>query len=98
MTKPIPIRVELAGPRLRVWLNHASGPNLEVTDSNPVSGNGLFGIRTWGAALSLDDLRLPLDGSGIGPSPERGRPSREQEALQSFCLMLLNLNESIYVD
>jgi hypothetical protein len=96
--KPIPIKVELAGPRLRVWLNHATRPNLDLTDTNPLTGKGLFGIRTWGAALSIDDLRLPLDPTGLAPSPERGRPSREQEALQSFCLMLLNLNESIYVD
>jgi len=100
--KAIPIKIELAGPRIRVWLNGAHEPVLDATDPKPAKGPGFLGIRTWGAALHVDALALHTDTL----SPTGGEGARlvgsagdsQRRALQSFCLLLLNLNEVIYVD
>ena len=31
-------------------------------------------------------------------SPERGKPEGKRFAREAFCLLLLNLNEAVYVD
>ena len=69
-----------------------------ATDPEPFTEPGHLGIRAWGAALSVDDLRLTTDGHEVAllPPPETGDPNRR--ALEAFCLLLLNLNEVVYVD
>ncbi len=101
--------IELAGARLRLLLNGSREPLLDVTDPQPVGGKGLIGIRAWGAALSVDDLRWFTENKKLEVNPAAGQfnddPSNppglkaaEQQALRSFCLLLFNLNELIYVD
>jgi len=101
--RPLRVKIQLSGASLRIWLDDAREPTIEVTDPHPVNGTGLLGVRTWGAALSLDDLTL-ITGSqkfSIGPAVEVSGEldkSAEQQALLSFCLLLFNLNELAYVD
>jgi hypothetical protein len=57
------------------------------------------GVTTRGAALSLDELDI-TDAEGhptqlLSPAP---MPSPRDRALAAFCLLLLNLNEVVYVD
>ena len=40
------LRVDLAGPRIRVFVNSASEPVIDFTDSQPLT-KGVVGFRTW---------------------------------------------------
>jgi len=74
---------------------------LDCTDPHPVSGAGRFGLRTVGAALNIDHLQLRTTSETVAIDPDQTPlPDEriEREAWQSFCLLLLNLNEFIYVD
>ena len=108
--QPMGVRIELEGPRLRVWLRNNDVASLDVSDPNPIKEKGHFGIRVSGAPLNFDSLFL----STGGKKPEIDRqalPSKpsmatrdsaataaQNEALTAFCLLLFNLNELIYVD
>jgi len=111
--QPLRVRIQLADDRIRVWLGAENQPRLDYRDPRPISNPGFFGVRTWGAALSLDHLvlrdrgrsRTPapafagfLDRQGETDSGSRRVSPADQRALQSFCLLLFNLNETVYVD
>ncbi len=55
-------RVEIAGNRLRFWLGDIAAPIIDVVDGQSVT-SGRFGVSTWGAALSLDKVRITAAGS-----------------------------------
>ena len=106
-----PLKIEAIGPRIRVWWNDGAEPILNVTDSDPLIQPGSIGVRTWGAAVSLDDLRLQIgdrtvdcaaaahEASGTPGTTGTGFDDLPAcRALESFCLLVLNLNEVIYVD
>jgi mono/diheme cytochrome c family protein len=92
------LRAEATGSTLRVWLRGQTRPLLEVTDSKPLTAPGQIGVRAWGAALSVDDLRLQVPSGKVITAGEGHSPRPAERALQAFCLLLLNLNEVVYVD
>ncbi len=96
----LPVRIELSGARIQVWLGTDPHPRLTAVDPEPLLESGLFGVRTWGGALSLEDLTLQPESVGtehrIAVTPDPAPPT--QRALESICLLLLNLNEVVYVD
>jgi hypothetical protein len=91
-----PIRVEAQEAHLRVWWGGV--PVLDVTDPKPILGPGRAGVRSWGSALSVDDLVLRPEGLPPMALRDETLPAPERRALQAFCLLLLNLNEVVYVD
>jgi hypothetical protein len=109
--RPCSLKIETSGPRIQVWLNDGGEPIIDVIDPNPLTEPGNVGVRAWGAAVSMDDLQLRIGDRKIDcavalPEPP-GTPAPAKEdfdhqparrALESFCLLLLNLNEVIYVD
>lgn len=103
-------RIEAEGPRLRLWLNGDPHPVIDVTDANPRLESGSFGVRAWGAPGRLDRAGISTAGQthaipggwrDQAAAPE-GKGSFERwaraKALEAFCLLLLNLNEFVYVD
>jgi mono/diheme cytochrome c family protein len=114
---PIRLKIEFIAARIRVWLadtgkEFVTEPVLDVIDAKPIFTAGLVGVRSVGAALSVDALTLnTVDGSTpiVPPAGTAGETqtdlaqnaagvSLEPRAWQSFCLLLLNLNEFVYVD
>jgi Protein of unknown function (DUF1553)/Protein of unknown function (DUF1549)/Planctomycete cytochrome C len=102
--KPLPVKIEVAGDRVRVWLGEEQ-PVLDVTDPQPLRTVGHLGVRSWGAAVTLDDLTVTAGGPPIdvatadvpaGVAAQRKDP--ERRALEAVCLLILNLNELVYVD
>lgn len=91
-------KVELEGATIRVWLNDSPNPALVATDPLPPQTSGRLGFRAWGAPLSVDALQLQSQGhrETLVPDPAASDPDRR--ALEAFCLLLLNLNEVVYVD
>ena len=55
-------------------------------------------MRAWGAAVSVDDLVLRPDGASSMAVLDEQLAAPDRRALQAFCLLLLNLNEVVYVD
>jgi hypothetical protein len=100
--QPLVIKIELRGRSIRLWLNGDPKAILDATDPDPFTGPGKLGVRAWGAALSVDDMVVSNDGLRLKIEPEDGQDAAlqraERQAVQSFCLLLFNLNEMIYVD
>jgi hypothetical protein len=83
-----------------VYRRQETRPLLEVVDEQPILCSGRAGVRAWGGSVSLDGLavRAGADGSGewVKPPPDGAAPG--ERALQALCLVILNLNEVVYVD
>jgi hypothetical protein len=98
--KQFEVRIESVGAQIRVSLHGEHLPVLDAQLGQPIAETGGIGVRTWGGAITLDDLSITaLSGSGgkrIAVPSSAADP--ERRALQSFCLLVLNLNEVVYVD
>ena len=94
-----PVRVIIDGTdkRLRVWLNASASesPLLDVIDAGPVFA-GHAGIAAWGAPATIRTLEVTTPHGRMSALPGSCNPS--ERALQSWCLLVLNLNELLYVD
>ncbi|HEX3658967.1 MAG TPA: DUF1553 domain-containing protein [Pirellulales bacterium] len=104
------VQVRLNGPRIRVYLDGAERPLLDFVDPNPLPA-GKVGLRTFNASFAVRNLKVTAGGHEWTadfrpkqPVPEAIGASRpadanpRQQALQSLCLLLLNLNELVYID
>jgi hypothetical protein len=96
--RSVPLRIEATEARIRVWLGGDPRPVLDVTDPKPILAAGHVGVRTWGSALSVDDLLVRADGLAPVTVCDERLATPERRARQAFCLLLLNLNEVVYVD
>ena len=98
--KSFPIAIQIVGSQIRVSLHGEPQPVLDVRDDQPIPTAGQIGVRTWGGSLSLDELSLttPAGGGEKRIAVPSGADDPARRALKSFCLLLLNLNETIYVD
>ena len=98
--EPFAVRIAVENARWTIWLNDDSAPTLSATESEPVSSGDRVAVRPWGCALSLDDLEItPRGGAPVWRAAEAtvGTPP-ERRALESFCLLVLNLNAVVYPD
>ncbi len=87
-------------------------PQIDVIDANPIVSPGGFGISTWGSSLTLIDpvLHLPQRSVDIARSQVSDQmvegiaidgmqqDASKQRALEQLCLMILNLNEVVYIE
>lgn len=94
----VPLRIEAAEARIRVWIGDDARLILDVMDPQPLLAAGRVGVRCWGSALSVDDLVVQADGVDFPPVFEEQLGPPERRALEAFCLLLLNLNEVVYID
>jgi len=94
------LKVQIEGPRIRVWLDSSDKPLLDVTDSRPLAGQGNLGLRAWGSALSAREFFIRAGGktTRVDSAQPLGVEEAERQALRSLCLVILNLNEFVYVD
>jgi hypothetical protein len=94
------VKIEQQGPRHRVWLDGATTPAIDVEDSQPLAAPGRFGLRTWGSPLSVKDASATTNGvrTVLDQSTEAAATSPERRSLEAFCLLMLNLNEFVYID
>ncbi len=104
--KNIKLRIECNDSRIRVWMGDNKIPIIDFVDSLPPFGVGKIGVRAWGAPVSFDSLTVrtldqfysvKIDDSE-SLTGTRSMSSSQRRGLESLCLLLLNLNEVIYVD
>jgi hypothetical protein len=95
-----PVRFEFHGAHFRFWCGNGPGPLLECSDTSPILAPGKIGLRALGAGFSASDLTVHTDGHKMKVDGEETFTNAQarHRALQSFCLMLFNLNEFVYVD
>ena len=91
-----PMRIEARDGHLRIaW---GTERVWDVTDPKPIPGAGRVGVRTWGSAMSVDELVLSPEGLAPITVRDESSQSPERRAYEAFALLLLNLNEVVYVD
>ena len=96
--RSLPLKIQATDARIRVWLSAHASPVIDFTDPKPLLASGQVGARAWGAALSIDDLVLRPDGAASVVVRDEELAAPERRAREAFCLLLLNLNEVVYVD
>ncbi len=100
------LRLEMAGPRLRAWLDGSPEPLFDHTDPNPLAATGLIGFKGWGGAIRVTDAAVTVDGKRreidfrppSARDPAEATAAARRQAFESLCLVILNLNEFVYVD
>lgn len=91
----IQLRISAQREKIKVWVNDLNVAALEVIDPEPPTAAGRVGFRTWGAPLAVDYLSVDTAAGQI----ELEQPDEADTAgLVAACLLILNLNEVIYVD
>ncbi|MSU35590.1 MAG: hypothetical protein EXS36_10835 [Pedosphaera sp.] len=96
--RALPVKIDATGSRLRLWMGESVDPAIDVTDGEPILAPGHAGIRAWGAPVSIDDLAICVRGQPPVAVRDAAGDSSEQRGLQALCLLLLNLNEVVYID
>ena len=106
-----PLRVQLDGGRIRIWVDGAREPQIDYVDSSPLPA-GKVGLRTFNADFALRNLQVKArekqwqadfrsfvaDERSAAHAASATQFDARQRALESLCLLILNLNELIYVD
>lgn len=95
------LRLEIDGGQIRAMLNREPTPTVAADDPEPLTQAGHVGLRTWGAALEARDLFVqPAGGERVRIDPAQPPNAAEAaaRAQRDFCLLILNLNEFLYVD
>ena len=59
------LRVELSGPTLRIFVNHAPQPNIEYTDDANAISAGRVGLRTWNSRAAYRNLHIRTPQSDV---------------------------------
>ncbi len=100
--KSFAVKIDCRDARLRIWIDGTADPAIDRIDPRPISvgggGGGRVGVRAWGAPVSLDDLIVTGDGQAPVKLVDRHLAAPEVRARQALGLLLLNLNEVVYVD
>ncbi|HEX4148630.1 MAG TPA: DUF1553 domain-containing protein [Pirellulales bacterium] len=105
-----PVRVRLDGPRIRVYVDGARQPQIDFEDPHPLD-SGRVGLRTFNSSFAIRKLKVTTerqqwtaDFSNQRPeatasaNARAGASDSRQRALESLCLLILNLNELVYID
>lgn len=59
------LRVDLAGPRLRIFLDRGASPLIDFTDPDAPLLSGRVALRTWNADVSFQNMRIQTGGAVI---------------------------------
>jgi hypothetical protein len=91
----IQLRISAHREKITVWVDDLNVAALEVSDPEPTTAAGRVAFRAWGAPLAVDQLSVDTADGQI----ELQQPDEADTAgLVAACLLILNLNEVIYVD
>lgn len=95
------VRLEAAGGRITATLDRESVPVLTADDPEPLARPGHAGLRTWGASLDARTMFVHPAGGDLKRIDQAQPPSAAEvtaRAQRDLCLLVLNLNEVLYVD
>jgi hypothetical protein len=95
------VTVSATGGKISATLDGEPTPLLTADDPQPLAQAGHVGLRTWGAGLAARNVVLhPHNGEPLRIDPATPPDAREAaaRARRDLCLLMLNLNEFVYVD
>ena len=96
------LKVELAGSRIRVWLDGAKEPQIDYIDATPLPA-GSIGFRTYQIQSAVRQIRLTRGEKTEDVPMEYVQPTSAttnaaDRPLAELCKLILNLNEFVYID
>jgi hypothetical protein len=92
------LKIAATGSRISLWLRKESRPLIDIQENDATTESGEIGVRAWGGSVSFENLRVAAStGQEARTVPGEDRDGAHG-ALESFCLLVLNLNELIYID
>lgn len=105
------VRAELTGARIRIYVDDQVEPLIDFTDPQPLPP-GRVGFRTFRCPVEYRNVTVKDARTIRAPDVQSIRPEQaarffvtgtkpdecEHQAFQAFCLLVLNLNEMIYVE
>jgi len=95
------VRLEIVGGRITATIDREPTPFLTADDAAPLARPGHVGLRTWGASLDVRNMFVQPSGGElvrIDPAQPPDAAEATARARRDLCLMILNLNEFLYVD
>ncbi|MEI6239925.1 MAG: DUF1553 domain-containing protein [Planctomycetia bacterium] len=95
------VRLEIVGGRIAATIDRDPVPMLTADDADPLAGPGHVGLRTWGAGLDVRNMFVRAAGGDlvrIDPAQPPTSAEATTRARRDLCLVILNLNELLYVD
>jgi len=95
---PTHVKIAFIDARVTVWLKTDSEPLLYLHDESAILRPGKFGVRSWGGKVSLENVQISTSTTAEPRRLQGENADSDRRALESFCLLLLNLNELIYID
>jgi mono/diheme cytochrome c family protein len=94
----IPIRIEAQASRIRVWMGSNAEASVDINDDQAISEDGQVGVRVWGGELTVQDFFSERaderQNIGYPSTPDE----MQRKTLDTLCLLILNLNELVYID
>jgi hypothetical protein len=94
----LPVRIELRDDQFSVHFHREPQPAFTARMAPGGPASGQLGVRAWGAAVGFDRFRWTDPTGTRSLSPIRRADWAQQKALESVCLLVMNLNEVLYVD
>ncbi len=100
----VEIRSKIKEGDIELVLNSDNQLTIKTQDPNPIKGPGRFGVKAWGSYTKLEKAIIKTDQwtSDLIQVDQQARQQYEKdapdEALKALCLLILNLNEFIYID
>ena len=105
------LRAEFQGGRIRIFVNHESAPAIDYVDPQPLPA-GKVGLRTFHCPVEFRQITVTGRGESRMLSLDHASPPHHvqlavaglkpdessRQAFDAFCLLLMNLNEMIYVE
>ena len=95
--RTLPMQLRMEAGTFEIRLGEGLPLTLSGTDPKPLNLEGRLGLRAWGAPFSLDRMTIETGGRTF-EQPAWTDSELEDRALSALCLMILNLNETAYVD
>jgi hypothetical protein len=95
------VRLEIIGGRITATVDREPTPFLTADDAEPLARPGHVGLRTWGASLDARNMFVQPSGGDlirIDPAQPPDAAEATARARRDLCLVILNLNEFLYVD
>jgi hypothetical protein len=95
------VRLEIVGGRIAATIDRDPAPMLTADDADPLARPGHVGLRTWGASLDVRNMFVRAVGGDlvrIDPAQPPSAAEAVARARRDLCLVIINLNEFLYVD
>lgn len=94
----IQVQIRIGKEGTTVHFHGGADPAMQFHEASTGPLHGRFGVRAWGSGVSLENFRWTSGGKSVAVWTPKPSGWAQQKALESACLVVMNLNEVLYVD